>query len=124
IRNDFEAVLVDDEGPTTNTATATMKVLVPDTCQSTTTTTSTSTTTSTTVPDTTTSTAPPPTVSPETTIRTPTTTTTPTPPPPEVLPATETRDLPNTGSNAVPIAVSGLLLLVAGLVLLDLRRRN
>ncbi|MFM7063633.1 MAG: LPXTG cell wall anchor domain-containing protein [Actinomycetes bacterium] len=134
IRNDFEAVLVDDEGPTTNTATATMSVLTPDGCTTTTTTeppppppppttapntTTPTTPTSTTVPDTTT-TAPPPTVSPETTIRTPTTTT----PPPNVLPATEERELPNTGSDAVPLALSGVLLLLAGLVLMDLRRRH
>jgi LPXTG-motif cell wall-anchored protein len=115
---------------TTSTSTSTTSTTVPDTTTttSTTSTTSSTTTTSTTVPDTTT-TAPPPTVSPETTVRPETTTTTPTttpagPPSPNVLPATATRDLPNTGSSAVPLAASGILLLVAGLVLLDLRRRR
>ena len=106
---------------TTTSTTSSTTTSVPDT--TTTSTTSSTSTTSTTVPDTST-TAPPPTVSPETTIRPATTTTAPTPPKPNVLPANETRDLPNTGSDAVPLAASGILLLIAGLVLLDLRRRR
>ena len=130
--------------PDTTTSTRTTTT-VPDTS---TTTTVPDTTTSTTVPDTTTSTsiapsssttsapttAPPPTVSPETTVNLTSTTapigaptTQATAPPAQVQGETATRPggvLAVTGRNTVALLTSGVLLLLAGFILLDLRRRK
>jgi hypothetical protein len=131
IRNDAVAVLTDTEGSTSSSSFSELNVLVPPYCTRTTsTTTPTSTTTSTTTPTTTsTSTSVVPTTTPPTTAPPTTQIPTTTLVPADVAGISQTRNttppttsLALTGSNVLKLLFSGVLLIAAGLLLVDLRK--
>ena len=117
VRNDAVAVVTDAEGSATSSSFSELNVLVPPSCTKTT---STTTTTPTTAPTTTapSTTAPSTTGAPTTTLV-----------PADVAGISQTRGTPPpgsslalTGSNALKLLFSGVLLIAAGLLLIDLRK--
>ena len=135
VRNDAEAVLTDAEGSATSSSFSELNVLIPPRCTRSTTTSTPTTTTPTTAPPFTAppTTAPtttaPPTTAPSTTGAPTTTSPTTTVVPADVAGISQTRGTPPpgsslalTGSNALKLLFSGLLLIAAGLLLIDLRK--